>query len=120
MLPLLNTRRGARRNIAAHYDLGNELFETFLDTESMMYSSACFEHEDQSLEEAQRNKLERICRGLELSPDDHLLEIGTGWGGLAVYAARRARLPRHHDDDLSRAARLRGEPGARRRASSSE
>ncbi len=89
MLPLLNTQRGARRNIAAHYDLGNEMFETFLDTESMMYSSACFEHEDQSLEEAQRHKLERICRGLELSPDDHLLEIGTGWGGLAVYAARQ-------------------------------
>jgi len=88
MLPLLNTRRGAWRNIASHYDLGNEMFETFLDTESMMYSSACFEHEDQSLEEAQRNKLERICGALELGPDDHLLEIGTGWGGLAVHAAR--------------------------------
>jgi cyclopropane-fatty-acyl-phospholipid synthase len=88
MLPLLNTRPGARRNIAAHYDLGNELFETFLDTGSMMYSSACFEHEDQSLEEAQRNKLERICDALELGPEDHLLEIGTGWGGLAVHAAR--------------------------------
>ena len=55
-LPLLNTRRGARRNIAAHYDLGNELFETFLDRESMMYSSAYFEHEGQSLEEAQRTR----------------------------------------------------------------
>ena len=88
MLPLLNTRRGARRNIAAHYDLGNEMFETFLDTESMMYSSACFESEGQSLEEAQRNKLERICGALELGPSDHLLEIGTGWGGLAVHAAR--------------------------------
>ena len=53
-----------------------------------MYSSACFEREDQSLEDAQRNKLERVCRGLELAPDDHLLEIGTGWGGLAVHAAR--------------------------------
>lgn len=88
MLPLLNTRRGAARNVAAHYDLGNELFETFLDRESMMYSSACFEHEGQSLEEAQRNRLERICGALELGPGDHLLEIGTGWGGLAVHAAR--------------------------------
>jgi cyclopropane-fatty-acyl-phospholipid synthase len=88
MLPLLNTRNGARRNIAAHYDLGNEMFATFLDTESMMYSSACFEHEEQPLEEAQRHKLERICKALELCPQDHLLEIGTGWGGLAVHAAR--------------------------------
>jgi cyclopropane-fatty-acyl-phospholipid synthase len=88
MLPLLNTRRGARRNISSHYDLGNELFETFLDAEAMMYSSACFEDEGQSLEEAQRNKLERICTALELGPEDHLLEIGTGWGGLAIHAAR--------------------------------
>jgi cyclopropane-fatty-acyl-phospholipid synthase len=88
MLPLLNTRLGARRNVAAHYDLGNEMFETFLDRGSMMYSSAWFEHEGQSLEEAQRNKLERICAALELGPEHHLLEIGTGWGGLAVHAAR--------------------------------
>ena len=53
-----------------------------------MYSSACFEHEGQSLEDAQRNKLERICRPLDLGPADHLLEIGTGWGGLAIHAAR--------------------------------
>jgi cyclopropane-fatty-acyl-phospholipid synthase len=89
MLPMLNTRGGARRNVAAHYDLGNAMFETFLDTEWMMYSSACFEHRDQTLEQAQRNKLERICTRLELGPDTHLLEIGTGWGGLAVYAARQ-------------------------------
>ena len=88
MLPLLNTRPGARRNIAAHYDLGNEMFETFLDNDSMMYSSACFEHEDQSLEGAQRSKLERVSGALELGPENHLLEIGTGWGGLAVHAAR--------------------------------
>jgi cyclopropane-fatty-acyl-phospholipid synthase len=88
-LPVLNTRRGARRNVAAHYDLGNELFETFLDTEAMMYSSACFAEADESLERAQERKLERICRGLELTPADHLLEIGTGWGGLAVHAAGR-------------------------------
>ena len=87
MLPLFNTRAGARRNIAAHYDLGNRMFETFLDRETMLYSSGCFEHAGQSLERAQQNKLERICRVLQLGPDDHLLEIGTGWGGLAVYAA---------------------------------
>ena len=87
-LPRLNTRGGARRNISAHYDLGNEMFETFLDVETMMYSSACFEHERQALEEAQRHKLERVCRALDLGPDDHLLEIGTGWGALAVHAAR--------------------------------
>ena len=88
-LPALNTRRGARRNIAAHYDLGNEMFELFLDREWMMYSSALFERADATLEEAQRARLERICRSLELGPDRHLLEIGTGWGGLALYAASR-------------------------------
>jgi cyclopropane-fatty-acyl-phospholipid synthase len=88
-LPWLNTRAGARRNIAAHYDLGNRLFEQFLDRETMMYSSALFEHEGQSLEEAQLARLERICDRLELVGDDHLLEIGTGWGGMAVYAATR-------------------------------
>jgi cyclopropane-fatty-acyl-phospholipid synthase len=88
-LPLLNTRRGARRNIAAHYDLGNELFELFLDRDSMMYSSALFEHGDETLEEAQAARLERVCERLELVGDDHLLEIGTGWGGLAVHAASR-------------------------------
>ena len=86
---MLNTRRGARRNIAAHYDLGNEMFELFLDREWMMYSSGLFERPDATLEEAQRAKLERICEALELGPDQHLLEIGTGWGGLALYAASR-------------------------------
>ncbi len=88
-LPVLNTRRGARRNIAAHYDLGNEMFELFLDREWMMYSSALFERPDATLEEAQRAKLERICQALELGSDQHLLEVGTGWGGLALYAASR-------------------------------
>ncbi|GAB2652383.1 class I SAM-dependent methyltransferase [Arenimonas aestuarii] len=83
-----NTRAGSRRNIAAHYDLGNELFELFLD-ESMMYSSAIFADESDSLELAQWRKLERICRKLDLQPGDHLVEIGTGWGGLAVHAASR-------------------------------
>jgi cyclopropane-fatty-acyl-phospholipid synthase len=82
-----NTRNGARRHISAHYDLGNDLFAAFLD-ERMMYSCAYFPREGASLEEAQLAKLERICDRLRLGPDNHLLEIGTGWGGLAVHAAR--------------------------------
>jgi len=81
-----NNRRGSRRNIMAHYDLGNALFERLLDP-TMMYSAALFESPEQSLEDAQLNKLERICRKLDLRPGDHLLEIGTGWGSLAIYAA---------------------------------
>ncbi len=81
-----NTRQGSRRNIAAHYDLGNDLFEQFLDP-TMMYSAAMFLREDDSLEQAQLNKLERICEKLALQPSDHLLEIGTGWGSMAIYAA---------------------------------
>ena len=81
-----NTRRGSRKNIAAHYDLGNELFEQLLDP-TMMYSAAMFRSEQDSLEQAQLNKLERICRKLALKPTDHLLEIGTGWGSMALYAA---------------------------------
>jgi cyclopropane-fatty-acyl-phospholipid synthase len=81
-----NTRKGSRKNIAAHYDLGNNLFEQFLDP-SMMYSAAQFRSADDSLEQAQLNKLERICQKLALKPDDHLLEIGTGWGSMALYAA---------------------------------
>ncbi|RRV33969.1 class I SAM-dependent methyltransferase [Pseudomonas sp. o96-267] len=81
-----NTRQGSRRNIAAHYDLGNDLFEQFLDP-TMMYSAAMFRREDDSLEKAQLNKLERICQKLALQPSDHLLEIGTGWGSMALYAA---------------------------------
>jgi cyclopropane-fatty-acyl-phospholipid synthase len=82
-----NTRSGSRRNIQAHYDLGNSLFEQFLDP-SMMYSAAIFPGADTTLEEASRCKLERVCRMLELKPEDHLLEIGTGWGGMAEHAAR--------------------------------
>jgi cyclopropane-fatty-acyl-phospholipid synthase len=82
-----NTRTRARRHIAAHYDLGNELFASFLD-ESMLYSCAYFPHQDASLEEAQLAKLERICDELRLGPENHLLEIGSGWGGLAIHAAR--------------------------------
>ncbi|NER61325.1 class I SAM-dependent methyltransferase [Pseudomonas sp. MAFF212428] len=82
-----NTRQGSRRNIAAHYDLGNALFEQLLDP-SMMYSAAMFRTPEDSLEQAQQYKLQRICQKLDLSSTDHLLEIGTGWGGLAIYAAR--------------------------------
>jgi cyclopropane-fatty-acyl-phospholipid synthase len=82
-----NTRRGSRRNIEAHYDLGNSLFELFLD-ETMTYSCAVFEHAGQSLDDAQRAKMDRLCRQLELRPGDHLLEIGSGWGAFAVHAAR--------------------------------
>ncbi|MEM9208562.1 MAG: cyclopropane-fatty-acyl-phospholipid synthase family protein [Pseudomonadota bacterium] len=82
-----NTRRGSRRNISAHYDLGNEFFELWLD-QRMQYSSAIFESPDMSLDDAQEAKLERICRKLQLTSNDHLLEIGTGWGGLAIYAAK--------------------------------
>lgn len=80
-----NTKSGSRRNIAAHYDLGNDFFSLFLDRE-MAYSSAWFESADDSLEEAQRQKFDRICRKLQLSPNDHVLEIGTGWGGFAAHA----------------------------------
>ncbi len=82
-----NSRRGSARNIAAHYDLGNALFRLFLD-EDLQYSSAVYTRADQSLESAQRAKLERIGRKLDLRPHHQLLEIGTGWGGLAIYMAR--------------------------------
>ena len=81
-----NTRAGARRHIAAHYDLGNEMFRLFLD-ESMTYSCAYFEEPGMALHEAQLAKLDRVCRKLDLNPDDHLVEIGTGWGSLALHAA---------------------------------
>jgi cyclopropane-fatty-acyl-phospholipid synthase len=82
-----STRRRNRRNIAAHYDLGNELFERMLDR-TMSYSCAIFDEDGMTLEEASIAKLERVCERLELGPDDHVLEIGTGWGGFAIHAAR--------------------------------
>jgi cyclopropane-fatty-acyl-phospholipid synthase len=83
-----NTPRRARERISAHYDLGNELFSQFLDP-TMMYSCAVFESPQDTLEQASLAKLDRICRRLELDPEDHVLEIGTGWGGFALYAAQR-------------------------------
>jgi cyclopropane-fatty-acyl-phospholipid synthase len=85
---LRNTRTGSRRNIEAHYDLGNDFFGLFLD-ETMSYSCALFERDGMALAEASRTKIDRICRTLALGPDDHLLEIGTGWGELAIRAASR-------------------------------
>jgi cyclopropane-fatty-acyl-phospholipid synthase len=82
-----NSREGSRRNIAAHYDLGNDFFRLMLD-ETMMYSAATYQYPQQSLYHAQLARLDRICNRLDLKPTDHLLEIGTGWGGLALHAAR--------------------------------
>lgn len=81
-----NTTEGSRKNIAAHYDLGNPLFELFLDP-TMMYSSAIFNADTPSLQAASELKLKTICDKLDLQPSDHVLEIGTGWGGFAIYAA---------------------------------
>jgi cyclopropane-fatty-acyl-phospholipid synthase len=83
-----NTRSGSRRNIAAHYDLGNEFYRLWLD-ETMMYSAALFTRDDLTLHQAQLAKLDRLCDLLALAPGDHLLEIGSGWGALALHAARR-------------------------------
>lgn len=81
-----NTIEGSRRNIAAHYDIGNELYERMLDP-TMMYSSAVYPHAHADLASAQEYKCELLCRKLDLFPEDHLLEIGTGWGGFAMHAA---------------------------------
>jgi cyclopropane-fatty-acyl-phospholipid synthase len=83
-----NTRAGARANIAAHYDLGNDFYALFLDP-SMSYSSGIFERADATLEQAQSAKLDRLCRKLDLRPHERLLEIGSGWGSLAIHAASR-------------------------------
>lgn len=82
-----NTREGSRDNIAAHYDLGNDFYRLFLD-DTLMYSSAVFERPDMSLHQASVAKLDRICRKLALTADDHVLEIGSGWGGFALHAAK--------------------------------
>ncbi|WP_407656678.1 class I SAM-dependent methyltransferase [Marinobacter antarcticus] len=82
-----NTKDGSRKNISAHYDLGNDLFETFLDP-TMMYSSAIYPNEESTLEEAAVHKLDTICQKLDLQPGDRVIEIGTGWGGFAIHAAK--------------------------------
>jgi cyclopropane-fatty-acyl-phospholipid synthase len=82
-----NTRKGSRKNIAAHYDLGNDFYQLWLDR-TMMYSCAYFESQDTSLEDASVEKLDRICRKLNLGDGDSVIEIGTGWGGFAIHAAK--------------------------------
>lgn len=81
-----NTLKGSRRNIEAHYDIGNDLFEKFLDP-TMMYSCGIFTHPQATLQQASEAKLAHICNKLQLQPTDRILEIGTGWGGFALYAA---------------------------------
>ncbi|AUI86288.1 SAM-dependent methyltransferase [Vibrio azureus] len=83
-----NSQQNARKNIHAHYDLGNALYETFLD-ERMLYSSALYLQDSDSLEQAQINKMERLCQQLALKSSDHVMEIGTGWGAMAVYMAEK-------------------------------
>lgn len=82
-----NTENGSKRNIAAHYDLGNDFFKLFLDP-TMMYSSGVFPNADATMQDASENKLRLICEKLDLKPTDRVVEIGTGWGGFAVYAAK--------------------------------
>ncbi|MDR9424976.1 MAG: cyclopropane-fatty-acyl-phospholipid synthase family protein [Marinobacter sp.] len=82
-----NTPEGSRKNISAHYDLGNDLFSLFLDP-TMMYSSAIYPTEETNLDQAAVHKLDVICRKLDLKPDDQVVEIGTGWGGFAIHAAK--------------------------------
>lgn len=83
-----NTRAGSKRNISAHYDLSNDFFALMLDS-TMTYSSGVYLSQDATLQEASLEKYDRICRKLQLTPDDHVLEIGTGWGGFAEHAALR-------------------------------
>ena len=82
-----NTMKGSRNNIAAHYDLGNDFFELFLDP-TMMYSCGIFENSNSTMQQASIAKLKRICEKLNLKPTDQVVEIGTGWGGFAIYAAK--------------------------------
>ncbi|MDA0207321.1 MAG: cyclopropane-fatty-acyl-phospholipid synthase [Acidobacteria bacterium] len=82
-----NSKSGSGRNIRAHYDLGNDFFQLFLDP-TMNYSAAIFERPQMTLEEASIAKMDRACRKLQLQPSDHLLEIGSGWGAMAIHAAK--------------------------------
>ena len=98
--PPQHARRKPRRNIVAHYDLGNDFFSLFLDP-SLMYSCAVFRSPDMTLAEASACKLDGVCRKLALTPGDRALEIGSGWGGFAR-TLRTIRMPRDHHDDLAR------------------
>lgn len=82
-----NTKENSKSNISAHYDLGNDLYERFLDQE-MLYSSGIYESDTDTLERAQFQKMDRLCQRLQLKPTDNLIEIGTGWGGMAIHAAK--------------------------------
>jgi cyclopropane-fatty-acyl-phospholipid synthase len=82
-----NSKKTSKKNILAHYDLGNRLYESFLDPE-LMYSSAIYPTTDTSLDEASQHKLQIICERLQLRPTDRVIEIGSGWGGFAIYAAK--------------------------------
>jgi cyclopropane-fatty-acyl-phospholipid synthase len=92
-----NSTAGSRRNIQAHYDLSNDFFRLFLDR-SLMYSCACFEREEDSLEAAQFHRLDTICRKLRLGPQDYVLEIGTG-GRVCRARGETLRMPRGYHDD---------------------
>jgi cyclopropane-fatty-acyl-phospholipid synthase len=83
-----NTQVNAKKNIVAHYDLGNELYTRFLDN-NMLYSAAIYQSADDTLESAQINKMERLCQQLKLEKSDSVIEIGTGWGGMAIYMAKQ-------------------------------
>ena len=114
-----NTVVGSRRNIQAHYDLSNDFFRLFLDR-NMVYSSAVYRHANDSLEEAQIEKLDRICRKLRLGPDDHVLEIGTGWGAFALHASRNygcrittTTISREQHDEAGQLFNSAGEAGSR-------
>jgi cyclopropane-fatty-acyl-phospholipid synthase len=114
-----NSIAGSRRNIHSHYDLSNDFFRLFLDR-NMVYSSAVYRHASDSLEEAQVEKLDRICRKLRLEPGDHLLEIGTGWGAFALHASRNygcrvttTTISREQHDHAKESFAEAGEAGAR-------
>ncbi len=114
-----NSVVGSRRNIQAHYDLSNDFFRLFLDR-NMVYSSAVYQHSNDSLEQAQIEKLDRICRKLRLGPDDHVLEIGTGWGAFALHASRNygcrittTTISREQHDEARQLFAGAGEAGAR-------
>ncbi|WP_350633959.1 class I SAM-dependent methyltransferase, partial [Pseudoalteromonas sp. 2-MNA-CIBAN-0060] len=81
-----NSESGSKKNIIAHYDLGNDLYESFLSKE-MLYSCAVYPEKEATLEQAQQYKLQRICEQVELQKGDSVIEIGTGWGAFAIYAA---------------------------------